>query len=1102
MMEPRNRHHKGTKGGIRVWRRLHVCLLGSWAIPSCFGFLRSFPTFAHSGYKRPIQNLYTEFDNHDPHGTDKNRPWPANTTATTATLPSRPRKGVSGTDTPNSCSKRLYVSRETKSSDPKTRTTTMTKHFETRRKPNNHLSQKYNLQLLLIDHYDSFTYNLFDLLAQLCEKPPIVLAKDAFEDWSDVVQMYSDIHIDGVILSPGPGTPTHPEDIGTLSPSIIENNPDLPILGVCLGHQIMGHVYGAKVDLCGPVHGQVRTIEQELQYTTTRKKDDEVQNSDSTTTEVMDLLWKNIPSRFNVTRYHSLSVSLTDDAPLRPTAFSSDQDRVLMGMSHMEYPHYGVQFHPESIGSQYGFQLLKNFCDIAVRQRRRLAKTRQVNGNSQSTVDGHVNGGSSGSNHQQQYRRIQHAPIRPNGHDRRTQSPNHRTNESPTAAGTRVNGVKEDATVGKSKYKVYVHRVDTTSNDASPLQVFEEFLRTEPYSVWLDTSRGIQSNPCTAGSGSATSSAPQSYASILGAGNRPIEYFGKEYGERYQGLFRRNDAGQQVKLAHKDIFSFLQEEHAYATDHVEMVSFQNDGSVHLSSSVPDDGHSLPFDFRGGHVGYLGYEVRHDSEKFLEEQEQGARAKWKPSEDSLRSPPPPKSKQQSKERVPTAAFLFLDKSWVYDHTNKEWYLIGLVDQHEDASGRDLNARTESTMQWMMSTARRMQSMSAEPEHQKYIANVNGGHDSDLSDSKRLPPSVDFSPNRSRDCYNQNFADCQEQIRLGESYELCLTNQLEAQVAVLDQASSPLDLYKILRRRNPAPFSAFLNWNTASRGDGTNDKDESSSMAICCSSPERFVSIKRKRKTLDNGSDRSEMELQVEAKPIKGTCARVQPVDPATGFSATEAAEDMQRALDLKSSIKNQAENLMIVDLLRNDLSRVCEVGSVHVSNLMDIESYATVHQMVSTIRGRLDPAKANAIDILKATFPGGSMTGAPKIRSMEILERLEEGVSRGPYSGCLGYISMNGSMDMNIVIRSAVLQPTVTSKPPLSGALQPSSVDERQWKVSIGAGGAITALSESTDEYEEMILKASAVIRAVEEWAGVPQGDAVLRLSKQKTTEPN
>jgi para-aminobenzoate synthetase len=163
--------------------------------------------------------------------------------------------------------------------------------------------------------------------------------------------------------------------------------------------------------------------------------------------------------------------------------------------------------------------------------------------------------------------------------------------------------------------------------------------------------------------------------------------------------------------------------------------------------------------------------------------------------------------------------------------------------------------------------------------------------------------------------------------------------------------------------------------------------------------------------------------------------------------------------------------MIVDLLRNDLGRVCEVGSVHVPHLMNIESYATVHQMVSTVRGRLDGKTSNAIDVIEACFPGGSMTGAPKQRTMEILNEIEGGVSRGPYSGCLGYISLNGCMDMNIIIRSAVLTPI------------PNTDDSMQsWKASIGCGGAITALSDSNDEYDEMLLKSRIVRHSISQWA--------------------
>jgi para-aminobenzoate synthetase component I len=276
---------------------------------------------------------------------------------------------------------------------------------------------------------------------------------------------------------------------------------------------------------------------------------------------------------------------------------------------------------------------------------------------------------------------------------------------------------------------------------------------------------------------------------------------------------------------------------------------------------------------------------------------------------------------------------------------------------------------------------------------------------------LRGSTDVRPRLDRDEYIERVAVAKRHIKEGDAFEICLTNAHEAMLARDDA----WELFEELRRSNPAPFAAFL------------DLPEG---AIVSSSPERFLSLDA------NGV--------AESRPIKGTRPR-----------GATAREDQALALELGGAEKDRAENAMIVDLVRNDLGKVCRFGTVDTPELFAIESYATVHQLVSTVRGELDRA-SDGIDLLGACFPPGSMTGAPKIEAMSILERLEP-VERGVYSGALGWIDLGGAMDLSVVIRTAVVADGVAS---------------------FSVGGAIVADSDPAAEHEETEHKARAIVRAL------------------------
>ncbi len=270
------------------------------------------------------------------------------------------------------------------------------------------------------------------------------------------------------------------------------------------------------------------------------------------------------------------------------------------------------------------------------------------------------------------------------------------------------------------------------------------------------------------------------------------------------------------------------------------------------------------------------------------------------------------------------------------------------------------------------------------------------------------------NLARERYATAFRRVLDFIHAGDCYQINLAQRFAAPAA-----GDPWLAYQALRVINPAPYAAYLN---TPHGQ------------ILSASPERFLKLER-------GS--------VETKPIKGTRPR-----------AGHPRVDAELAAELKASEKDRAENVMIVDLLRNDLSKNCELGSVKVTKLFEVESFATVHHLVSTVTGTLRQGR-DALDLLRGCFPGGSITGAPKLRAMQIIEELEPD-RRGVYCGAIGYIGCDGNMDLNIAIRTLVYA---------GGTI-------RFW-----AGGGIVADSRLEDEYQETFDKAAAMLKLLQQTAG-------------------
>ncbi|TFY90505.1 aminodeoxychorismate synthase component I [Pseudomonas kairouanensis] len=676
------------------------------------------------------------------------------------------------------------------------------------------------MKILLIDNFDSFTQNIAQYLYEVTGVcVDIVTNTLAYEDLQ--IEQY-----DAVVLSPGPGHPGEYLDFGVCGKVVLQS--PVPLLGICLGHQGIAQFLGGTIGHAPePVHGYRSRI-----------------------TNSGNGLFRDLPEQFEVVRYHSLMCTHLPQE-LRCTAWT--EEGVVMAIEHSSRPIWGVQFHPESIDSEYGHALLSNFIRMAL----------EHNGSHCS-----------------------------------------RALENPVGFPV----VKEHyVAVGGTLNMQLAYRIHPPCD---PLALFTQLYANDHHSFWLDSEK---------------SERPNARYSIMGSGQAQGS-IRLAYDVNSESLTLEGPEGNRTLTG--DFFSLLG---------------QIMESVHVA--VPQ---YLPFEFKGGFVGYMGYELK-----------------------ALTG-----GQKVYRSDHPDAAFIFAPHFFVFDH-------------HDHIVYECLISAAGQAPQWPCLSASVPVTQKAKAELRFVPGAVDG-----------LKLSLEDTPEN----YILKVKQSLQYITDGESYEICLTNR-----ARMSYSGAPLAAYRRMREASPVPYGAFLCFD---------------SFSVLSASPETFLRI-------DEGG-------LIESRPIKGTRAR-----------SKDASEDQRLHDELEASTKDRAENLMIVDLVRHDLNRVCRAGSVYVPHIFAVESFTSVHQLVSTIRGHLR-SDISTIEAIRACFPGGSMTGAPKKRTMEIIDGLET-CARGVYSGALGWISFSGSAELSIVIRTAVLH---------------------KQQAVFGIGGAIVAHSDPQEELEETLIKAS------------------------------
>ncbi len=791
------------------------------------------------------------------------------------------------------------------------------------------------LRTLLIDNHDSFTLNLFHSLARVNGREPLLVPND-WDGWDPQVLET----VDSVVLSPGPGTPLRPEDVGICAEAVAAAR--VPVLGICLGHQLIAHLHGAHVGHAPePRHGRVSAIQH-----------------DGTG------LFAGIPAPFSTVRYHSLAATEVVE-PLRITARS--EDGVVQGIEHSTLPLWGVQFHPESILTEHGETLLDNFATL--------------------TREWHAARGAEAG-----------AGEPAAAGDRSAAGTGFESQASPQAEPTRV-------------IPVVRATVPYTGDTA---HLFDALHGADPCAVLLDGNLPGD---------------PRGRVSILGAPTGP---HGRIAEARVAaGTVTITDVPAGTRGATENVPAGTSESGGTPESTVVRSGLFDwlEAELRRFRVDPADLDGLPSGFGLGWVGNLGYELAAECGGPAPRIAAGSG-----SDDSATA---------SSDTPPEVTLVFLDRAILVDAQEGTAHLLAL-DWPEEPG--EATAWLEAASAAVTEAGTRAVQSDAAREPSSPPACVSPPEDAPVPRHEGVP--AESSPadrgraaeraaqagvvaRVTREEYLDQIRTAQDLIRDGETYEACLTTQYEGPVTALgidaptastDVAADlisadPLwDVYLRMRRDNPAPFGAYLRLPGAT---------------VLSVSPERFLRI--------------DATGRVESSPIKGTRPR-----------GATPEEDAALIEDLATSEKDRSENLMIVDLVRHDLGRTAVTGSVRVPTLFGVETYASVHQLVSTVTAQLHP-DASPVACVRAAFPPGSMTGAPKRRTLQILDALEQG-PRGVYSGAIGWFSLTGAVDLSVVIRTLV----VTGD-----------------RLSYGVGGAIVALSDPAAEHDETLVKARPLLRLID-----------------------